>query len=87
MDDFKPMIKMNLGNIAFKDLTEPPIKGEGDQVHWMSIDGPLDGAEAYSKPEVPYTYVERRIPLHLEDACEAAIDQFLIDNGYDPKEM
>jgi hypothetical protein len=40
-----------------------------------------------TKPEVETTYVERRVPEHLEDKMHELIDKFLRDHGYDPEEI
>jgi hypothetical protein len=37
------------------------------------------------KPET--VYVERRVPIELEDKTHNLIDQFLKANGYDPEEI
>ena len=36
---------------------------------------------------IDYTYVERRVPVDLEDKVHNLIDQFLKANGYDPEQI
>lgn len=39
------------------------------------------------KPDVETTYVERRVPKHLEVKAHLLISQFLIKHGYKPEEI
>jgi hypothetical protein len=54
-----------------------PIKCEGQQITQYEP----------SKEKVETTYVERRVPEHLEKRAHKLIDQFLRDHGYDPMEI
>ena len=55
-----------------------PIKREGQPV-FDFVPNP--------EPEVHITYVERRVPAHLTHAVDLLIDNFLLDNGFNPKEI
>jgi hypothetical protein len=59
-----------------------PIKGEG-----MAVDYGQPAGYVPTKPKVETTYVERRVPKHLEDKMHELIDKFLRDHGYDPEEI
>lgn len=37
--------------------------------------------------DVPTTYVERRVPLHLEAAAHEILDKFLVAAGYDLEQI
>jgi hypothetical protein len=56
-----------------------PIRGEGQPVEIFG--------KPTSPPEVETTYVERRIPVHLEKAAHRLIDSWLVSHGYDPREI
>ena len=59
---------------------EAQIKGEGQFVDFGSGKPP-------QKPKVETTYVERRVPNHLEDEAHELIDNWLKSKGYDPEEI
>jgi len=63
---------------------DAPIKGEG-----QSLNNTYGFAEDYVPPPPKHetTYVERRIPEHLEDEAHTLIDNWLISKGYDPEEI
>ena len=64
-----------------RDFTSAPVKGEG-----MLVD--FDGTGvAPAKPKVETTYVERRIPEHLEFKAHRLLDTLLVEHGYNPKEL
>lgn len=63
------------------DFGKAPIKGEG-----MAVDYG-DNAPTPTRPRVNTTYVERRVPDHLEDAAHEALDAFLRQHGYDPETL
>jgi hypothetical protein len=50
-----------------------PIKQEGQPVFEYELNKSL---------KVETTYVERRVPVFLEEAAHKLIDQFLADHGY-----
>ena len=37
--------------------------------------------------ECETTYVERRVPIELEDEAHKLIDTWLVSKGYDPEEI
>jgi hypothetical protein len=39
------------------------------------------------KPDVETTYVERRVPKHLEGRVHRLISDFLVEVGYNPEEL
>ena len=53
-----------------------PVKGEGQ---------PVFDFTPPQTTEVETTYVERRVPVFLEEAAHKLIDKFLADHGYDPE--
>lgn len=57
-----------------------PIKGEGQSVYTEEELAPYKG-------QVETTYVERRVPMHLEGRVHRLIDKFLKERGYDPEEI
>ena len=57
-----------------------PIKGEGMLVDYCEGIKP-------TKRQVETTYVERRVPVFLEDAAHKMFDKFLADHGYDSEEI
>jgi len=59
---------------------DAPIKGEGMEVDYG------DGIKP-TKPKVETTYVERRIPEHLEFKARRLLDTFLVEHGYNPREL
>mgnify|MGYP003341931285 CR=1 FL=1 len=59
-----------------------PIKCEG-----MMVDYDESVGYVPTKPKVETTYVERRVPEHLEDKAHKLIDKFLRKHGYDPEEI
>ena len=59
---------------------DAPVKGEGMEVDYGEGIKP-------SKPKVETTYVERRIPEHLEFKAHRLLDTFLVEHGYDPEEI
>ena len=59
---------------------EAQPKGEGQPVNYGV-------GELPQKPEVETTYVERRVPDHLEDEAHELIDNWLKSKGYDPEEI
>jgi len=63
---------------------DAPIKGEG-----QSLNLAYGFSEDYkpSKPEVETTYVERRVPIKLEEEAHTLIDNWLKSKGFDPKEI
>lgn len=60
--------------------SDAPVKGEGMVVDWG------DGIKP-TKPKVETTYVERRVPTHLEEKAHWLLDTFLTAEGYDPEEL
>lgn len=40
-----------------------------------------------TEPSIETTYVERRVPVFLEEAAHKMFDKFLADHGYDPEEI
>ena len=58
---------------------DAPRKMEGQPV-W-----PTDDDEEYDGIET--TYVERRVPVELEDEAHALIDNWLKEKGFDPEEI
>jgi len=40
-----------------------------------------------SKSEVETTYVERRVPIELEEEAHTLIDNWLKSKGFDPEEI
>jgi hypothetical protein len=52
---------------------DAPMKREGEPVFEYELNKSLS---------VETTYVERRVPVFLEDAAHKLIDQFLADHGY-----
>jgi hypothetical protein len=52
---------------------DAPAKGEGQPIFEYEIDPTL---------QVETTYVERCVPVFLEDAAHKLIDKFLADHGY-----
>ena len=71
-------------NDQLRHFTDAVVKGEG-----QSVNAIYGIAEDYTptKPIVETTYVERRVPVFLEDAAHKLTDQFLCDHGYDPEEI
>ena len=59
-------------------FSAPPVKREGEPVYPEYKNEP---------PKVQTTYVERRVPVHLEEEVERLIDAFLASHGYDPEEI
>ena len=57
-----------------------PIKGEGQPVFSEKELAPYKG-------QIETTYVERRVPVHLEGRVHRLIDKFLKERGYDPEEI
>ena len=66
---------------------DAPIKAEGQVLAFdmadMNVSFPVK--PEFQNPET--TYVERRVPIELEDKVHNLIDQFLKANGYDPEEI
>lgn len=48
---------------------------------------PVDGYEFLENEGIETTYVERRVPIELEDKVHELIDQYLIKNGFDPENL
>ena len=63
-----------------------PIKGEGQPVT-LGVGAMTAVVPNNETVGVLTTYVERRIPVHLEDAAHDLIDKFLKERGYDPEEI
>ena len=59
------------------NLHEVPAKCEGQMITQY----------APSEEKVKTTYVERRVPEHLENLVHKLIDKFLRERGYNPKEI
>lgn len=57
-------------------------KGEGQEV-WFDN----EMKTTFKSNEVETTYVERRVPEHLEDEAHAVIDAWLKSKGYDAEEL
>jgi hypothetical protein len=55
---------------------EAPIKGEG-----MEMDYGHGEAYVIVKETIPKTWIEFRVPVHLEDECWEMIKQWLKDRG------
>jgi len=53
--------------------------------------GPFDGSlkkmGKFEEPSVPTTYVERQVPVLLEEDAHKLIDDFLKSNGYNPNDL
>jgi hypothetical protein len=66
---------------------DAPIKAEGQALAFdmadMNVSFPVK--PEFQNPDT--TYVERRVPIQLEDKVHNLIDQFLKANGYDPEEI
>ena len=60
------------------EFGKAPVKGEGMMVSFDD-EGSLSDIET--------TYVERRVPNHLEDEAHELIDNWLKSKGYDPEEL
>ena len=58
-------------------------KAEGDEVWYDGFERCWPWPTSESVKEVPYTYVERRVPVHLVAAVNALIDNALVANGID----
>jgi hypothetical protein len=58
------------------------IKGEG-----MAVDYGQPAGYVPPKPKIETTYVERRIPEHLEFKAHRLLDAFLVEHGYNPEEI
>ena len=56
------------------------IRSEGCSVYTEEELAPYKG-------EIETTYVERRIPVNLENKAHALLDALLIENGYNPEEI
>ena len=48
---------------------------------------PVEGWGECEPQGVETTYVERRVPLHLEDDVHDLIDNFLQSKGYEPEDL
>jgi hypothetical protein len=64
------------------DLT--PVKGEGQPVSF-GVSTMTTVIPNTQKVGTLTTYIERRVPVFLEDAAHKLIDKFLADHGYDPE--
>jgi len=68
------------------EFEQAPVKGEGQPVSF-GIDAMSAVLPNTGKVGVLTVYVERRVPVFLEEAAHALIDNFLADHGYDPEEI
>lgn len=73
-----------LREIANDTFGMAPVKAEG-----QSLNSTYGFPEDYKppKPLVETTYVERKVPDHLEDEAHELIDNWLKSKGYDPEEI
>ena len=66
---------------------ESQPKREGDAISFdigdMNVRFPV--RPEFANPET--TYVERRVPIELEDELHEYIDSWLKDRGFDPEEL
>ena len=62
------------------EFNKAPIKGEGMEVDYGDGIKPIE-------PKVKTTYVERRIPEHLEFKAHRLLDTFLVEHGYNPRDL
>ena len=62
-------------------------KKDGEMVAFDIGDLNFDMSAFSEGSNIDYTYVERRVPVELEDKVHNLIDQFLKANGYDPEEI
>ena len=68
-------------------MMESQPKKEGEAVAFDIGDLNLDNypvMKAISE-SIDYTYVERRVPIELEDEAHELIDNWLKSKGYDPE--
>jgi len=56
------------------DFGKAPIKGEGSMIDY-------GGTGIPPKEKIPTTWIEFRVPVHLEDECWEMIKQWLKDKG------
>ena len=63
-------------------LDTAPIKGEGQPVDYGQPEGHVP-----PKPKNETTWIERRIPEHLEFKAHRLLDTLLVENGYNPREI
>lgn len=68
------------------NFPDAPMKREGEPVSFglnaMSAVIPNN-----QKVGVLTTYIERRVPVFLEEAAHKMFDKFLDDHGYDPEAL
>jgi len=57
-----------------------PIKNGGMQVSYGHPEGYV-----YIKPQISTIYIERRVPVELEDDVHKLIDDWLKSKGFDPR--
>lgn len=68
------------------EFERAPAKGEGQPVSF-GIDAMSAVLPNAGKVGIMTMYIERRVPIFLEQSAHALIDQLLIDHGFDPKEI
>jgi hypothetical protein len=66
--------------IFMNGFGDAPIKGGGMQVSYGHPDGYVP-----KKPKISTTYIERRVPIELEDDVHKLIDDWLKQKGFDPR--
>ena len=61
---------------------DSPVKGEG-----QSLNEQYGFPERYvpKPPKISTTYIERRVPIELEDDAHKLIDDWLKSKGFDPR--
>jgi len=69
---------------------DAPIKGEGAAVQFdmgdLNVSFPVRYEHLYEN-EIETNYVERRIPVGLEEEANTLIDNWLKSKGFDPEEI
>ena len=61
-----------------KNLYDAHVKAEGQSIEQWGESNP---------EEIETTYVERVVPIELEDECHELIDNWLKSKGFNPEEL